>query len=217
MEEQLGAAGLKAKFITAWDIPEIQASEAAGWFKDELLPVGPATSCARKHLAACEELLSGNAPFALILEDDVALYSGFRGGLQAIAAEIMDRKTERFILNIEESMLDYVPASERSPGRWVYPAERGRLAGAYLIDRAAAAFCVREFRANGCGLPIDWFHNHCARAGGLRHYRSHPCLAIQGSLNGRLASLIDHKKASPVRRFSFWLQKSWKRFRASMR
>jgi glycosyl transferase family 25 len=152
-----------------------------------------------------------------VLEDDVVLYRGFRAGLQAIAAEIEEQKTEGFLLNVEESMLDYVPASERRPGSWIYPASRGRLAGAYLIDRTAAGFCLKEFRENGCGLPIDWFHNHCARLGGFRHYRSHPCLAIQGSLNGRFPSLIDHKTASLLRRFSFRMQQIWKRFRASLR
>ncbi len=211
MQNQLKDKDLDSIFILDGDKQTLTQPLIDEFFKGDIMAkVSNTTSCAYKHILAYQKVAEGNDSVALILEDDIRFYSNF-SVLQDILREIKERELQSFIISLEDSDLRYVGKSERRKGQLIYPKEDGRFAGAYLIDKVAATNLLAYVKKAKIGIPIDWFHNECMREGVLQMYWSHPPLALQGSLDGSIRSLIDNKKFGCFRRASFRIQKIYKK------
>lgn len=205
-------------FIHDGDLETITKDILAKYFGGELNTLSPAVSCAYKHILAYSELIKLNeCEYGLILEDDVFLYNNFCGNLNKIIDEIERAGLENFIVSLEESNLKYVNGSEREKNKFLYKKLNGRMAGAYLIDKMSAKTMLIEIEQNKCNLPIDWFHNYCSDRGLFDIYWAHPPIAVQGSLNGQMKSLIDSKSVGLYKTWKFNISRLYKIFLYRMR
>jgi len=199
-------------FIHKGDLNSINNEVLNKYFGGELKTLSPAVSCAYKHILAYSEFINDvNTDYALILEDDIFFYQNFSEKIEKIIDEIKLNKIENFIISLEDSNLKYVKGSEIKKNKTLYKKSAGRMAGAYLIDKVAAKNMINEIENNKCNLAIDWFHNYCSDNNLLDIYWAHPALAIQGSLNGKIKSLIDNKQFGLIKIWKFKISKLYKK------
>jgi len=217
MRSELQKHRMDADWVLDHDIPDLNAEFLAKWFRGDMQKPCAATSCAAKHLEAWQRLRKSDAKGALVLEDDIFLDPNFRASLQAILRETSDRHRldgKPYVLSLENSLLRFVPKSEREDGRWLYPQKLIRCAGAYYLSREAAIAFTDKAAATGITGPADWWMNEFFPAA-ISLYWSHPTLAEQGSHNGLFKSGIDQKKQGFMRRLSWNVQRWFKtRFRS---
>lgn len=216
MQEQLKNKRLEINFINEGDIKELNTSLINEYFIDNMASLKSATSCAYKHIMAYKKISEGKDDLALVLEDDILFYSNYFI-INGIIKELKERKIKNFILSLEDSNLKYVPKSERTKGVMVYPRKEGRLAGAYLIDKEGAKNILAYIKKEKTNLPIDWFHNLCVQNEVINMFWNHPAIAVQGSLDGSIKSLIDSKKYGILRIWSFRLQRVYKKLLYQLR
>lgn len=199
-------------FMHQGDIADIDSAIMEYYFAGELTTIGPATSCTYKHLLIYQALLQEeHHAHYLVLEDDIYLSPDFCARLSSIESEIKNRSLSNYLISLEDSNLRYVKRSLRRKGVVLYPQAKGRMAGAYLIDKEAARFMLEEVQKYKCHYPIDWFHNFCASKGIISIYWAHPSIATQGSLNGQWPSSIDAKAYGKIRAFKFYLRKLYRK------
>ena len=204
-------------FVHDGDMDAISPTILNQFFSGELSVLSPAVSCAYKHILAYKQILNSDDEIALILEDDIFLEKDFCAKLEKIIAEIKERKLANFLISLEDSSLRYVKGSLLKINTMLYKAPYGRMTGAYLIDKKCAQNMVDEIIKNKCHLTIDWYHNHCSDIGLMTIYWVHPTIAIQGSLYGKIPSLIDGKKHGKIRAFAFSLTRIYKKILFSLR
>lgn len=192
-------------FVHKGDISDLSPEVMSTYFGGELEHPGPAASCAYKHILVYEEMIGQHCDIALVLEDDIYLDPPFCAMLERTLKEIKERKLQNFVISLEDSNLRYVKGSERRKGQLLYKKVLGRMTGAYLVDKACALTMQEEWTRNKCNLPSDWFHNHCSQQGLIDMLWLHPTIATQGSLNGKIRSIIDQKKTGSFRVVSFKL------------
>lgn len=176
--------------------------------------VTAATSCAYKHILAYKDMINHQSNYAIILEDDIFLYENFEETITNILIEIEKRNLSNFLISLEESNLEYVKGSEREKGKLLYKKNTGRFAGAYLIDIECAKTMIHEIETHKCEEAIDYQHTIFARKGLINVYWLHPPIAIQGSLNGKIPSILDlrYKRGKNLfRRISFAVTKYYKK------
>lgn len=210
MQRQLEGKKLDVEYVLDGDKTQISTAQLEKYFKGSMASATAATSCALKHILACERLVKSNEKLALVLEDDIRFYANF-SDLEKIVAELTNRKLSNLMVSLEDSCLKYVPRSQRVKNVMLYPQTEGRLAGAYLIDREGAQSLLDCIAQEKLDMPIDWYHTKCVRSGVLQMFWSHPTLAIQGSLDGSIDSLIDSGKHGVWRPVSFAMQKAYKK------
>lgn len=174
------------------------------------------TSCAFKHILAYQDILKNKHPFALILEDDIRFYANIPL-LNSILDEIKDRDLNDFIISLEDSRLKYIPRSKRQKGRLLYVENSGRMTGAYLIDFAGAKRILDYTKTNKMGVPIDWFHNECIAEKVINMFWAQPPIAVQGSLEGSIKSLIGKVRFGGLKVLAFRIQRLYKRVVYSFR
>lgn len=200
------------QFIHEGDLDTITPDRLNKHFGGSMTTLRPAVSCAYKHILAYYEAMGSNPDgYSLILEDDIYLTDDFNTGITNIVNEIKQRKLENFIVSLEESNLRYVKGSEREKDVLLYKKTAGRLAGAYLIDAQSARAMVAEIEQNKCNVPIDWFHNHCSDKGLITIYWAHPTISVQGSINGKIKSIIDDKPVGKIKIAKFNACRLYKR------
>lgn len=210
IEKQLEGKNLDYSYILEGDKSDLSKAVLDKYFTGIMHKVRSATSCTYKHLLAYQRFLESEDHIALILEDDIAFYSNF-DRIYEILKEIETEKLENLIVSVEDSMLKYIPRSERKKGKILYPREQGRLAGAYLIDRKCAGNLISFVEKEKAKLPIDWLHIECVEKKIINMYWSKYAIGIQGSLDGSILSLIDDKKHGIIRVFIFKLQRLYKK------
>ncbi len=214
---ELKGKKLKLEFINSGDIKDLSNAILSDFFAGKMKKKSAASSCAYKHLLAYKKIIEQNIPYALILEDDIVFYKKFDILLPKIENEIKQQALNSFLISLEDSQIEYVARSKRQKNKILYPQKKGRLAGAYIIDRKAAKNILSRMQHSKCSLPIDWFHNECADNNLVQIYWAHPVLAVQGSLNGRMKSLIDNKSMGLWRIFAFKIQRIYKKILYSLR
>jgi glycosyl transferase family 25 len=198
-------------FMHEGDLDSITNQPMSSYFGGLLNEPSPTVSCAYKHLLIYEAMHNDTEnEYALILEDDIFLDDHCCTMLSNIIAEIARRDLKNILISLEDSNLKYVERSQRIENQFLYAKERGRMAGAYLIDKTAAKSMLDEVLENKCNVPIDWFHNHCCEKGLLQMYWAHPTIACQGSLNGKLHSLIDNKQTGLYKIWKFGMSRVYK-------
>lgn len=216
IENELKNKELDTTYILEGDKKTLTEALIKKYFKGDMASVSNATSCALKHILAYKKMLNENKRFFLVFEDDIHFYPNF-SDLKKIVYEIKERKLENFIISLEDSNLKFIPKSQRVKGKFLYPERKGRLAGAYLIDKKGVLSLLKFIDEEKIDLPIDWFHNKCIDKNVLNMFWSYPAIAVQGSLDGSIKSLIDNKKYGFFRIWSFKIQKVYKKILASLR
>ena len=212
IKNQLKNTNNKIDFILEGDIPDLYPDLLEVYFKGNMngAPNG-AISCAYKHLRAYQRMLDNHIPIALILEDDIILEKNFYEIVDGILKEVELRSLNCFAISIEDSNVRYINKSERKEGTYLYPKNKGRLTGAYIVDYDFAKSVIDYTLIHKCDVPIDWYHNICCQNGVFQFYWSHPTVAYQASISGKFKSLIDHKPKGFVRELSYLMQRSYKK------
>lgn len=169
----------------------------------ELYNKSGATSCAVKHLKACEYIVSHQLEGALVLEDDIVLHPHFMENFEKTLEEYHRMYSEMPVLiSYEDSSLQFIPRSRRVKGKWLYEAPLGRVrfTGALYYSNKVAQAILSEVYANKCNIAIDHYHMNLYRKGVIYSLWCEPCLATQGSFTGAFISSI----GGQVRAFEYY-------------
>jgi len=163
-------------------------------------------SCTLNHFFAFERLINSGEKFGLIFENDPFFLGDFNTKLNKLLPEINNLEPG-FIVSLENTTLTFPSYSQTKRNQLLYKANRGRMAGAYLIDKEGAKAAIKYLNTNKCGFIIDWFHNEMIKNNVLKMYWAHPPLVEQGSHNGFLSSTISSKNKSLKRRIAWIARK----------
>lgn len=166
-------------------------------------------SCTLNHFLALEIFIKSKESYAIIFENDPFFIGDFSRKLNRILPEIK-KLNSGFIISLENTTLTFPSYRQTNKNQHLYPATRGRMAGAYLIDKIGAEKILNYLNSNKCAFIIDWFHNELIEKEILKMYWAHPPLVEQGSHNGQLSSTISSKKKSTYRRIS-WITRKFVR------
>ena len=151
-----------------------------------------ATSCALKHLLACQYIVNKGLEGALVLEDDIALHPHFMDDFERTMEEYRHRYAGKpVIISYEDSSLQFIPRSQRVKGQWLYEAPHGRVRfnGILYISREAAKAVLNEVKTNKCHIAIDhYYYVYLYDKSLIQMLWCEPCLATQGSFDGTFLS-----------------------------
>jgi len=217
MNSQLVGKNLDVTYIIDGDKKDLSNEILSTYFAGNRKNVSNSTSCVYKHILAYEKIVIDKAEVALVLEDDIIFYKNFSHILEKITAEIKRENLEGFIISLEDSLLRYINKSERVKNKFIYPKEKGRFAGAYLIDYKAAKNILELIKDEKCHIPMDWYHNYCQQRNLVNIFWSQPTVAVQKSMTGSMSTLIDNKTSGIFRIISFYMQRVYKRLLYNLR
>jgi glycosyl transferase, family 25 len=167
--------------------------------------------CTLVHFLIYERFLASNHKYAIIFENDVCFLGDFKNDIKKIIAEA-NTLQEGFIISLENSTLRFPPWRETKKGKYLYEADKGRCAGAYLIDKTAAQRMLDHLKYNKCNVVIDHWQNTLLDQKLLKMYWAHPPLIEQGSFNGKLPSSISVRAGGNFRSIKWAVQKFYKMY-----
>ncbi len=168
-------------------------------------------SCTIKHFMACERVLKDGLEGALILEDDIVLHDNFLPRFKACMAEYEAHyQQQNILISLEDSSLRFVPRSERQKGKLLYPAKKGRMAGAYFVNRKACQAIIGSLDKERCKIPIDLYHNLLMSRGLLCCLWAQPAIATQGSFMGVFDSSLSKHNDTMIK-LRWWFKKNYKK------
>ena len=217
MNSQLEDKNLDVTFIIDGDKKDLSEKVLSTYFTGNRKNASNSTSCVYKHILAYEQIVKDKAEVALVLEDDIIFYKNFSDILGKITAEIKKDNLEGFIISLEDSLLRYINRSARIKNKFIYAKEKGRFAGAYLIDLKAANNMLELIKEEKCHIPMDWYHNYCQQKNLVNIFWSQPTIAVQKSMTGSMSTLIDDKTSGVFRVISFYMQRVYKRLLYNLR
>jgi glycosyl transferase, family 25 len=168
-------------------------------------------SCTLNHIFAYERIVERQIEFAIVFENDPFFLGDFGAKLQKLAPELA-ALPQGFIVSLENTTLTFPAYNKTKKGQYLYPADAGRMAGAYLIDLAAAKAILQDLETTKCHTVIDWWHNSLIDRGIVNMYWAHPPLVEQGSHNGQMSSVISSESKNVFRRVNWMLQKYYKTY-----
>lgn len=198
------------EFILEGNMEDMTTDEVSKYFKDDFKVVSPQTSCTIKHFYVYERMIKNNIPVALVFEDDIELFNSFGDVFDKSLIEIKERAITDYVISYESSTQEFISSSEIIAGKVLYQKPHGRCAGAYLIDLAAAKKIMDYGLHHKANVCMDWFHNELSDLGLIKIYWCHPAIAEQQSHNGKIPSLLDHKKQGRYYRIKYFIQKIYK-------
>lgn len=166
-------------------------------------------SCTLNHIFIYEQIVARKLPFALVLENDPFFLKDLREELDIMSEEILNLPSG-FIISLENSTLRFPSYWQKKQGKSLYRAIDGRMAGAYLIDFAAAKRILEDLKTTKCHTVIDWWHNSLIDRKVVRMYWAHPAIFEQGSHNGQMSSTISTKPKNRGRQIKWKIQKYYK-------
>ena len=210
MEQQLSDKNLNYQYILDGDKESISETTLNNYFGGELNKLSNVTSCAYKHILAYEKMVANSIQYALIFEDDIFLKSHFTETLKKVLSEIERENLSNFLISLEDSDLRFVKRSEIKPNKLLYKKETGRLAGAYIVDIKFAEKALAEIAQNKCNMPIDWFHDMLQKKELVQIFWLSKAVATQGSLNGKIKSIIGNKHKKIHRIITYNIQRLYK-------
>lgn len=203
IEQMLNRLGLDFEFVNEGKTESKIQEYLHKYLKDgqeKMLQKVPRSLCTISHFLAYEKIVSENLEGALILEDDVVLYSNFLPLYQQTMVEYSSLYSQqRVIISYEDSSLQFVPRSQRVEGRMLYPGKKDRMAGAYFINKVAAAAILERLQTLRCDVAIDVYHYQLIREGFIQYLWCQPALATQGSFTGAFRSSLSKKKDIMIR------------------
>lgn len=191
--------GIEFEFLLGGDVDDLTPEVLDRYFAGEMREAKPATSCAMKHLLACEQIVERGLEGALVIEDDMVLYENFCRVFDECVQEMRREGIREALISFEDSALRFVPRSRRRRGKHLYIAERDRFTGCLYVTHSTAQRILDYVAEHGCDAPIDLFHKLLIARIGLRYYWCHPCIATQGTHNGMFPSSINAKSARKQR------------------
>lgn len=215
IQTQLDRLGFPYEYILEGNMEDLTQEIIDKYFVDDGTPetmhgVYPRTSCAYKGIRAYERIVEKELKGALIFEDDIRLFPGFKEKFYNSLDEIEHyHADEPLIANYEESSLLLVPRSKRKEGQYLYRAERDRFAGCYYITYKAAKAIVEYVQKNKCNTTLDRFHTKLTEQGLINYYWSYPCLAVQCSCDGSMPTMIP-TKPRPLKRLKWFYKRFYK-------
>lgn len=189
VEAQLARFGLSATFIDDFDADEIGDELDRRYFTGTGLSRGQ-KSCALKHVEALRRIVGHGWQHCLVLEDDVVLADGFVDGVQAALAETRDLQRPHVVF-IGAGGNFYTPASQRQPGRRIYPAGKGRFADSYIAGAEAARLRLAQIEAEPMHKPIDVVFDMIDRRAGVLLLWLEDPVVEQGSKLGLFRSSLE--------------------------
>ena len=197
VEAQLARFSLRGDFIHEFDADEITADVDRRWFAGDQLNRGQ-KSCALKHVVVLQRVIERGWQHCLVLEDDVVLADDFPEGVRAALAETRD-EPRPYVIYLGAGGNFYTPASQRQPGRRIYPASKGRFTDSYIISVQEAALRLARIEAQPMTKPIDVVFDTIDRAAGIRFLWLEDPVVEQGSKLGVFRTSLE---AAPPN----WLQ-----------
>jgi GR25 family glycosyltransferase involved in LPS biosynthesis len=210
IELQLARLGIEFEYVLDGDCDQLTPEVMARWFRGPMATPTAESSCAFKHLTACERLVRDGRDAALVLEDDIMLPAGFVADLNRSIAELRTRSDTTpgiGCISLENTGLETFPPPPT--GQTLVRADHGRAAGAYWLARGAAERLLRRAGTDRLQEPIDHFQNRLARTGEMEMWWRHPAIAEQGSHNGMFTSLLAPGRGGPLRRLKWVARKAW--------
>jgi len=211
IKNELKNKKLEVEFILDGNIEDLRDDFLNKYFENEMLEKSARTSCATKHILAYKKIMEQNDNWVLVLEDDMKFYDNFEENLKEIIEEIKEKNIKNAMISLEDSNLRYVARSEKKKNTYLYKKNKGRLAGAYLIDKEGARSILDYVERKKMNLPIDWVHNQIAQEGCIDIYWSDLILACQGSNSGDVPSLLSEKKNKKIQKYKFFLRRKWRK------
>jgi glycosyl transferase family 25 len=197
VEAQLARFNLRGEFIHEFDADEITAEMDGRWFVGDKLNRGQ-KSCALKHISVLQRVVERGWQHCLVLEDDVVLDEDFPAGIRAALAETR-AEPRPYVIYLGAGGNFYTPASQRQPGRRIYPATKGRFTDSYIIGAQEAALRLAHIVALPMDQPIDVVFDTIDRAAGIRFLWLEEPVVEQGSKLGVFRTSLE---AAPPN----WLQ-----------
>lgn len=212
IEKQLKKIDFEYEYILEGNVEDLNKELLNKYFVGEMNKIQPKTSCAIKHLKAYQRIIADNISYGLVLEDDIKLFDNFNNLFKSSINEAKNKRLSNILISYEDSNLRYVKRSEKEKNKLLYSKEKGRLAGAYAIDKLAATNMINYIKKNKYDKPIDWFHIDCSKENIINIYWIDPPIARQGSLSGNFSSMLTEKRTNNLRRkIDFNLQRIYKK------
>ena len=179
--------------------------------KEPMHQRSPRALCTISHFLTYERILAEQMEGALILEDDIVLHDNFMVRFeQSIEEYRRNHADKRILISYEDSSLQFVPRSQREKGRMLYPAEKGRMSGAYFINHHAAKAILDRLQTDRCDQAIDWYHYQLIQEHFIDYLWCQPALATQGSFTGQFHSALSSKKDRMIV-IRWWFKKNYKK------
>jgi glycosyl transferase family 25 len=202
---------LNFEFVTEGDVSRLTDELLGKYFVQDILKHvrKGMVSCTLNHIYALQKIVERELPYGIIFEDDPCFLGNFLEKLQKVEKEIL-RLPEGFIISLENTTLTFPSFWQTKRSQQLYPAKMGRMAGAYLIDFAAAQAALEDLKKYKCGEAVDWWHNKLIARNVLKLYWLHPPIVEQGSHNGLLSATISSKPNGWLRRAKWLFQKTYK-------
>lgn len=189
VEDQLARFGLRGEFIDEFDADDITEDLDRRHFAGDEVSRGQ-KSCALKHVEAMRRIAGRGWQRCLVLEDDVVLADGFVEGVRAALAET-SAMPHPFVIFIGAGGNFYTPASQRQPGRRIYPADKGRFADSYIVGAEEARLRLALIDAEPMRKPIDVVFDALDRRAGIRLLWLEDPVVEQGSKLGIFRSELE--------------------------
>lgn len=201
------------EFINEGDISDLNDDVLNEYFDKSLhgMEKPNEISCTYKHLIAYQKIIATNEELHLIFEDDIILYPHFVNELKKILEEIKARELKNFLISLEDSTNQYIKRSERRKNQLLYHKNRGRLTGAYLVDKTAVKNFWDYVKTHKCDRLIDNFQTVSAQEGTFDFYWCKSAIATQGSKNGLLPSHIAKARTGVLRKLGVKTHKLYKK------
>ncbi len=208
MEQQLQGWPGKVEYILDYDKSELTNEVIEAYIQSgcELDNRSGATSCAIKHLLACQYIVDHQLEGALVLEDDIVLHPHFMENFAETMKEYrLHHASLPILISYEDSSLQFIPRSRRRKSQWLYEAPHGRVRfnGALFINQKAAQAIVDEVKANKCDIAVDHYYMHLYGKGLVQFLWCEPCLATQGSFSGTFVSSMGQIRTMEGLRWKF--------------
>lgn len=197
VEAQLARFGLRGEFVHEFDADDITPEVDRRWFGGGELNRGQ-KSCALKHVAVLQRVVEHGWQHCLVLEDDVVLADDFTEGVRA-ALEETGEERHPYVIYLGAGGNFYTPASQRQPGRRIYPAAKGRFTDSYIIGNQEAALRLARIEAQPMTKPIDVTFDTVDREAGIAFLWLEDPVVEQGSKLGVFRTTLE---AAPPN----WLQ-----------
>ncbi|WP_017259715.1 glycosyltransferase family 25 protein [Pedobacter arcticus] len=166
-------------------------------------------SCTLNHIFCYERIVKNKNRYAVVFENDPFFLGDFKDMVQKILSEA-EELDKGFLISLENTTLEFPPYKALKRNQLLYPANKGRCAGAYIIDLKAAQDILDNLKLNKCCQVIDWWHNTLIDESVVKMYWAHPPVVEQGSHNGMMSSTISSKKKNQIRRLRWLFQKFYK-------
>jgi glycosyl transferase family 25 len=167
--------------------------------------------CTLNHILFYKSMVENGDKIALILEDDPFFDRHFVDKLGAIVKEAKTLP-KGFFISLENSTLEFPSCRIVKKEKYLYEADHGRCAGAYLLDQSAAKNILERLQTKKCETVIDHWHNILIQEDVFKMYWAHPTIVEQGSLNGKMSSVNSTRAQSLIRRLEWLSQKYYKTF-----